>query len=130
MRVFSKTILTILTILALAGLAGTTAAQAAGAIAIGKCDRYGYSYGSPSPAAAAGRALAECRANGDGTCQVVVRIRNACGAFAVAGPGGCRARGWAYAGSRAAAENLAVGQCRKYGGGDCHVQAWVCDGGP
>ena len=51
MRAFIKTILTVLVFAGLAGMT-TIAAQAAGAIAIGKCDRYGYSYGSPSPAAA------------------------------------------------------------------------------
>jgi hypothetical protein len=102
-------------------------AQAAGAIAIGKCDRNGYSYGVGSPAGAARRAIAECMSNGDATCHVVVTLNGVCGAFAVAGPGGCSARGWAYAGSRGAAENIALANCLKYGGGNCRIQAWVCD---
>ena len=118
--------------LALSGLALLTdiKVEAAGAIAIGKCNRVGYSYDYPSQGAAERRALSECRANGDRTCQVVVTIHRSCGAFAVSGPGGCSARGWSYAETRARAENIALGQCRKYGGSSCRVQAWVCDAGP
>jgi hypothetical protein len=119
-------------VLALSGLALFTGSKAgaAGAIAIGKCDRVGYSYDYPSQRAAERRALSECRARGDRSCQVVVTIHQSCGAVAVSGPGGCSARGWAYAGTRARAENIALGQCRKYGGRNCHVKAWVCDSGP
>jgi hypothetical protein len=118
--------------LALCALTAATggAAQAAGAIAIGHCDRYGYSHNAASSEGAAARALAECRANGARGCEVVVRLHQACGAFAVSGRGGCGARGWAYAGSRGAAEEIALAQCRKYGGANCYIQAWVCDGGP
>jgi len=108
-------------------MADRTASYAAGAIAVGHCDRHGYSYGYDSEAAAKQRALAECGANGDSSCEVVVTLHGACGAFAVSG---CEARGWGYAGSRAAAENIALSFCRRYGGDDCHVAAWVCDGGP
>jgi Domain of unknown function (DUF4189) len=110
-------------------LAAETAAQAAGAIAIGHCDRYGYSYGAASVGTARRRALAQCEGNGD-NCQVVVTLRYMCGAFAVSGDGGCGARGWAYAKTRGAAERLAIGSCYKYGGRDCRAQAWVCDAGP
>jgi hypothetical protein len=125
-RNFLKLVLTIFAILAL----GDIAAQAAGAIAIGRCDRVGYSYDQPSPGAAAARALAECRANGDSSCSVVVRMRRVCGAFAISGRGGCGARGWAYGGSRALAENIALGECRRHGGRGCRIQVWVCDGRP
>jgi hypothetical protein len=118
--------------LVLCGLlaASDLAAEAAGAIAIGRCNRVGYSFDQPSPGAAAGRALAECRSNGDRSCSVVMRIERICGAFAVSGQGGCGARGWAYAGSRAAAENIAMVQCQGRGGINCRIQAWVCDAGP
>ena len=127
MRIFTI----ICSALALCGLVlvADNAAEAAGAIAIGKCDRVGYSYNYPSRGAAERRALSECRARGDGSCQVVVNVSGACGAFAVSGQGGCGARGWAYAGTRARAETIALNQCRKYGGRNCHVKAWVCDGG-
>lgn len=118
--------------LALCGLALFTnsKAEAAGAIAIGKCDRVGLSYNFPSQRAAEQRALSECRSRGDRSCEVVVTIHQSCGAFAVSGAGGCSARGWAYAGTRARAETIALGQCRKYGGRNCRVKAWVCDAGP
>jgi len=123
---FTKIVLAIFAILAASDLA----AQAAGAIAIGRCDRVGYSFDQPSPGAAAGRALAECRSNGDRTCSVVVRMQRVCGAFAVSGRGGCGARGWAYGGSRALAEDIALGECRRHGGRDCRIQVWVCDARP
>ncbi|HVZ50409.1 MAG TPA: DUF4189 domain-containing protein [Pseudolabrys sp.] len=116
--------------LALCGLmaAADNAAEAAGAIAIGKCTRVGYSFDYPSQGAAERRALSECRANGDRSCQVVVTIHRSCGAFAVSG--GCGARGWGYAPTRGRAETVALNSCRKYGGNDCRVRAWVCDSGP
>lgn len=129
MRNLIKVISAVLTIF---GIVATTdiSADAAGAIAIGRCNRVGYAYDNPTPAGAALRALAECSSNGDGSCKVVVTLRRSCGAFVVAGQGGCGARGWAYAGSRRAAENIALKTCRNYGGRNCHIQAWVCDGGP
>jgi Domain of unknown function (DUF4189) len=119
----------IFALLASAGLlaADWTTADAAGAIAIGRCDRVGYSYDFGSESGAHARALAECRSKGDGSCEVVVTLHAACGAFAVSG---CEARGWAYAGTRRQAERIALSYCRKNGGEDCEIQAWVCDSGP
>ena len=116
-------------LLACGGLLATewTPAHSAGAIAVGHCDRVGYSYGYNSEREARARALSECRSKGDDSCEVVVTLHGACGAFAVSG---CEARGWAYAGSRGEAERIALSYCRKYGGGNCGIQAWVCDGGP
>ena len=127
MRDVATIIIAILTVAGLVPVGGGEA-HAAGAIAIGRCDRVGYSYNATSPAAAAQRALAECGRKGDRSCRVVVTLNRVRGAFAVAGPGGCRARGWAYAGTRAAAQDIALAQCRKHGGANCRVQAWVCDG--
>jgi Domain of unknown function (DUF4189) len=117
--------------LALAGFMATAdvAANAAGAIAIGRCDRYGYSYGYQSTGGARRRALNECEKDGS-SCQVVVTLHGACGAFAVSGSGGCGARGWSYAPSRARAERLAIEGCEDHGGRGCWIRAWVCDGGP
>lgn len=105
-------------------------AAAAGAIAIGRCDRAGYSYDYDTTSGARRRALNECSSNGDGTCEVVVTLHRACGAFAVDGNNSCGARGWAYAPSRGAAENLARSYCAQYGGRNCRISVWVCDGGP
>ena len=76
--------------------------------------------------AARAAALAQCRANGDGSCRIVVTVRGACGAVAVAN--NCSARGWAYAGSRGEAEQLALNECASHGGRGCTVHRWVCDG--
>ena len=97
------------------------------AIAVGKCDRYGYTYGYGAMGAARAAALRNCAANGDSSCQVVVSLSGACGAFAVSGK--CGARGWAFAPTRARAEDLALSYCERYGGQGCTVRMWVCDGG-
>ncbi len=112
MRKLTTVISAVLTIFGIVA-ATDISADAAGAMAIGRCNRVGYAYDNPTPAGAAIRALAECSSNGDGSCKVVVTLRRSCGAFAVAGQGGCGARGWAYAGSRRAAENIALNNCRQ-----------------
>jgi len=102
-------------------------AYGAGALAIGRCDRHGYSYDYPSSNAALTRALVECASEGDRTCQLVSEIAGGCAAFAVSGT--CGPRGWGTASSRPEAEALALGFCRQYGGGHCTIRRWVCDGG-
>lgn len=129
MRKVTKSIFAILAVLAALAATGITA-HAAGAIAIGRCDRAGYSFDQPSVGVAASRALAQCRNNGDRSCSVVVRMQRVCGAVAVSGRGGCGARGWAYGGSRALAENIALGECLRHGGRGCRIELWVCDASP
>ncbi len=102
-------------------------AQAAGALVIGKCDRNGWSYGYGSESEARERAVAQCAKEGDTTCHVVYSIEGACAAFAVSGS--CGARGWARAASREAAEEAATEACESYGGHNCTIRRWVCDGG-
>jgi hypothetical protein len=111
---------------ALITLMQPTAAPAAGAIAVGRCGHNGWATGYGSMHAARANALAQCSANGD-ACSIIVTVRGSCGALAVAGD--CRARGWAYAGTRGAAEDLALGECARRGGNGCSVVRWVCDGG-
>lgn len=108
-------------------LAEVPAATADGALAVGKCDRNGYTFGYRSMAVARADAVANCASTGDRTCEIVVTIRGVCGAFAVSGE--CGARGWAYAPSRGAAERLAINLCVRYGGTNCTIRRWVCDGG-
>jgi len=113
---------------ALAAVALTASAPVAlpaGAIAIGECDRHGYTVNFYGLDAARNTALKYCASNGDHSCEVVVTVRHACGAFAV--DGHCKARGWAYAGSRYEAEKLALHHCHKHGGHDCAVRRWICD---
>jgi Domain of unknown function (DUF4189) len=101
--------------------------QAAGALAIGKCDRNGWTYNYGSVAGARAGAVSNCAATGDDTCHVVATVIGACAAFAV--DGDCGANGYATGYSRRAAERSALGYCKSYGGEDCTIRAWVCDGG-
>jgi hypothetical protein len=117
-------------VIAIAMLYSVTGVFAAGALAIGTCDRFGYSYNHPNPGLAQARALTECASNGDNRCRVVVNTRNNCGAFAIDASNRCGARGWGRAPNRRRAERIAVDQCFKYGGSNCRVQGWTCDGGP
>ncbi len=50
-------------------------ALAAGAIAVGECDRAGWSKNYETESGARQRALSECRANGDRTCVIRVECR-------------------------------------------------------
>ena len=108
-------------------LSQTISAHAAGALAVGRCDRLGYATGYASLTAARAHALEQCAREGDQTCEVVVTIRGMCAAFAISGT--CGARGWAYAPLRATAEQLALNWCIREGGTECTVQRWICDGG-
>jgi hypothetical protein len=72
------------------------------------------------------RGALRCRENGDESCKVVVTVRGLCGAVAISG--NCEARGWAYAGSRGEAEQLALNECSSRGGRGCTIHRWVCDG--
>lgn len=103
---------------------GSLAVQAAGAIAIGACAAYGYAYDFPTVAAATQAALQKC----DGTCKQVVTTRKGCVAFAVDGRKPCGPHGFASAPRLGAAQNAALRHCYKYGGKDCMIRAWICDG--
>jgi hypothetical protein len=111
---------------ALFTLVQPTAAPAAGAIALGQCTRIGWANNYASMSGARAEALDQCGANGDGSCKVVVTVRNGCAAVAIAD--GCRARGWAWSGSRGAAERMALNECFSQGGSNCTIRRWICDG--
>lgn len=99
-------------------------AQGAGALAIGACGSYGHAYDFPSIAAARAAALKQC----DGKCQVVASIRRHCVAFAFDARKPCGAHGYATAARLAQAQNAALQHCYRYGGQDCVIRAWACDG--
>ena len=117
-------------VVAAALLYSANRADAAGALAIGTCDRFGYSYNHANPGLAQARALVECAKNGDNRCRVVVNTRHNCGAFALDASNRCGARGWGVAPNRRRAERIAIEQCYNYGGRNCRVQGWTCDGSP
>jgi hypothetical protein len=103
---------------------GWTAANAAGALAVGKCAAYGYAYDYPSSKAAQEAALQKC---GD-SCKEVVTTDKGCVAFAVDGHKPCGPHGFANATKLGAAQNTALKYCYKFGGKDCVIRAWICDG--
>jgi len=102
-------------------------AAAAGALAVGLCDRHGYSSDAASIAAASDLALKSCTELGDRTCQVVVTTQQTCLALAGDGNDNCGARGWAFAPTDERAKVLALLECRNHGGSDCVIKVAVCD---
>ena len=105
-------------------LTGVAASGAAGALAIGSCAAYGYAYDYASVEEAQAAALAKC----SGTCKQVVTTQKGCVAFAVDGHKPCGPNGYANAPKLGAAQNSALKFCYKYGGKDCVIRAWICDG--
>jgi hypothetical protein len=102
-----------LNVVAAAGLLslGVVTANAAGALAVGACAAYGYAYDYPSSETAQTVAIEKC---GD-SCKEVVTTQKGCVAFANASRLG-------------AAQNTALKYCYKFGGKDCVIRAWICDG--
>src|SRR5258708_5050975 len=58
----------------------------------------------------------------------VVAAQKGCAAFAVDGHKPCGPNGYANASRLGAAQNAALKSCYKYGGKDCVIRAWICDG--
>ena len=123
MRVVSRAGIMAAAVLGLAG-GGLAAANAAGALAVGKCAAYGYAYDYPSSQAAQEAALKKC---GD-ACEEVVTTDKGCVAFAVDGHKPCGPHGFANATRLGAAQNTALKYCYRYGGKDCVIRTWICDG--
>jgi hypothetical protein len=105
-------------------LIGTVTANAAGALAVGSCAAYGYAYDYGEEQGARTAALQKC----NGSCKVVATIRRGCAAYAIDGQNKCGAHGYASAPTLGRAQNVALRFCYKYGGRDCMVRAWACDG--
>jgi hypothetical protein len=99
------------------------AARGAGALAVGRCGAYGNAYDYPTAAAASQAAKAKC----DGACTTVT-MKRACAAFAVDMKNPCGSFGYAVAPQIAAALNTSMKNCYKYGGKDCVIRTWACDG--
>jgi Domain of unknown function (DUF4189) len=104
--------------------AATVDAKAAGALAVGSCAAFGYSYDFAEEDAARSAALAKC----SGRCTVVATMRRGCTAYAIDSRKPCGAHGYASAPTLGRAQNIALRQCYKFGGRDCMVRAWACDG--
>lgn len=106
-------------------LAGIGAVQAAGALAVGHCGAYGFAYDFKGAEGARASALRKC--NG-GDCKVVAAMRRSCAAFAIDGHNSCGAYGFASARRLGEAQNAALRQCYRFGGKDCVIRTFVCDG--
>jgi hypothetical protein len=104
--------------------AGAVASHAAGALAVGACAAYGYAYDYPSSEAAQAAAIEKCGAS----CTKVVTTDKGCVALAVDGRKPCGPNGYANAPKLGLAQNIALKHCYKYGGKDCVIRAWICDG--
>jgi hypothetical protein len=103
---------------------GLAPASAAGALAVGACAAYGYAYDYPSSETAQAAAIEKC----GGACKKVVTTDKGCVALAVDGHKPCGPNGYANAPKLGVAQNTALQHCYKYGGKDCVIRAWICDG--
>jgi hypothetical protein len=119
--------LKILCAAALAVAMMTQHARAAGALAIGQCGAFGYSYDYDSQGPATRNALGRCKGR---DCKVVTNFTRMCAAFAVDGANPCGPFGWATrpGGKLAMAQNEALRLCYANGGRNCMIRAFVCDG--
>jgi hypothetical protein len=99
-------------------------ARAAGALAVGACAAYGYAYDYTSSEKAQAAAIEKC---GE-ACKKVVTTDKGCVAFAIDGHKPCGPNGYANASKLGAAQNIALKQCYQYGGKDCVIRAFICDG--
>ena len=103
-------------------LAVSAAAHAAGAI--GVCAAYGHAYDYPKLDAARKAAIAQC----SGECKVVAVSQRGCLAFAIDGHDPCGPHGFAAASRLGQAQNEALKLCFRFGGRDCVIRAFACDG--
>ncbi len=96
---------------------------AAGAFAMGKCGAFGEAYDYAGEEAARAAALKKCQ----GDCTTVVMTR-ACAAFAIDMTNPCGPHGYAVRPHISSSLNEATRECYKYGGKQCVIRGWACDG--
>jgi uncharacterized protein DUF4189 len=96
---------------------------AVGAFAIGKCGAYGEAYDYPAAEAARIAALKQCK----GGCTALT-MRRACAALAIDLKNPCGAHGYAIEPQISSSLNEATRKCYQFGGKECVIRAWACDG--
>jgi hypothetical protein len=96
---------------------------AAGAFAMGKCGAYGQAYDYAAEDAARAAALKQCQ----GACEAVAMNR-ACAAFSIDMTNPCGPHGYAVRSQISSSLNEATRECYKFGGKQCVIRAWACDG--
>ena len=99
------------------------ASLAAGAFAMGKCGAYGQAYDYAGEEAARTAALKQCQ----GDC-VAVTMKRACAAFSIDMSDPCGPHGYAVRPQISNSLNDATRECYKFGGKECVIRAWACDG--
>lgn len=104
-------------------LAAPAPLWAAGALAMGKCGAYGQAYDYANEAAARAAALRQCQ----GDCRAIAMSR-ACAAFSIDMSDPCGAHGYAVRPKISSSLNEATRECYRYGGKQCVIRAWACDG--
>jgi hypothetical protein len=109
--------------LALAASLAPAPSFAAGAFAFGKCGAYGQAYDYAAEDAARVAALKQCQ----GDCEAVI-MKRACAAFSIDMTNPCGAHGYAVRPQISSSLNEATRECYKYGGKECVIRAWACDG--
>lgn len=115
--------LAVVALMVAVGMPGTV--DASGAMAVGTCGAYGYAIDFADAAKAATTARQRCHGKG---CKVVVTLRRSCAALAIDITNACGGHGYAGAKSLAQAQNVALKRCYEFGGKDCVIRAFACDG--
>lgn len=98
-------------------------ADAAGALAVGACGAYGHAFDFEDARAAMDAAQEQCKGN----CKTIP-MKRACAAFSVDMANPCGAHGYAVAPRISTAQNNAMRNCYKFGGKECVIRTWACDG--
>jgi Domain of unknown function (DUF4189) len=101
-----------------------TQARAAGAFAIGKCGAYGQAFDYAGEADALAAARRQCK----GECPTTLTMKRACAALAVDMTNPCGAHGYAVKPRISSSLNAATRKCYEFGGKECVIRAWACDG--
>lgn len=112
-----------LAFVALLALVIPAPSMAVGAFAIGKCGAYGEAYDYPAADAARSAALKQCK----GGCTALT-MRRACAALAIDLKNPCGAHGYAIEPQISSSLNEATRKCYEFGGKECVIRAWACDG--
>ena len=109
--------------LAIAGTRLVSQAWGAGAFAIGKCGAYGEAHDYAGETAARAAALKQCK----GDCTAIT-MKHACASLSIDLTNPCGAHGYAVRPQISSALNEATRECYKFGGKECVIRAWACDG--
>ena len=110
--------------LVIAGTRFVTESWAAGAFAIGKCGAYGQAYDYAGEADARAAARKQCK----GDCPTTLTMKRACAALSIDMTNPCGPHGYAVRPQISSSLNEATRECYKFGGKECVIRAWACDG--